>query len=489
MALDVRLYSSDGYLLQLSDSTVYGIREGSGLGALIPARVYADVWGRGHHPLAGYSYGNRVAPLSLKLRSTSLDGWGTNLQQLEQVLLDVQEFWAPKDYGTPGRNGAQLWLSVQLNGQTNALVWDVLAGDVDASALFRFLMTRTSEPTMIDVPLTLVLKPHGHPLARTRTASGTLNNGGGTGGTSDTYTLSAPAGQVATPAKVTIQGASGDTFRRYLLGRKSGLNPANFIFAMECEIGTFTGYTVTDIETDGQTALSNVADAAAHGSSKLRATVTSGFGGTHTSVPLIRWTINDNLADFKGTYRVFLRTTATVANLTSFSLAYGGASGNTVVNSAVTVGAVFGNGHLFDLGRMEIPYGLDDDTDPVTEFNFTLRATYADATYTFDMDCIYLMPIDEEVLDVEFSAEGAEQDQVVSDNLAPVPSLRLVDSAGTVQTETQIVAADSRFTVVAGRDSLWCPLLLTGTGDAQLLDLTDQFTLTFEYHPLYQTVR
>ncbi|MCX6022956.1 MAG: hypothetical protein NTZ05_14740 [Chloroflexi bacterium] len=483
MALDVRLYSSDGYLLELDDSTVYGIREGSGLGPLAPTRLFAEVWGRGHHPLAGYSYGNRVAPLLLKLRSASLDGWATNLQQLEQTLLGVQEFWAPKNGGAPGRNGAQLWLSVQLDGQTNALVWDVLAGDVDASALFRHLMTVTAAPTMIDVPLNLVLKPFGHPQQRTRTVSGTLTSG------IDTYTLSAPAGQVDAPVKVTIQGAAGDTFRRYILGRKTGINPANFIFCMECETGTFTGYTVAAISTEGQTVLSNVVDANAHGGNKLRVTVTSGAGAAHTNVPLIRWAINDNLADFRGTYRVLLAGQASSTNLTNWSLAYAGPSGGTVVNNAVLVGATTNAGHLWDLGRMEIPYGLDADTDPISELLFTLRASYADANYTFDADCIYLMPIDEEVLDVEFSAEGSALDQVVSDNLAAVPALRLLDSAGTVQTETQSVAADSRFTIVPGRDILWCPLLLTGTSVNQVVDLTDQFTLTFEYFPLFQTVR
>lgn len=487
MSLDVRLYSSNGYLLLLSDSDVYGIREGSALGMPATTEAYAAVWGRGFHPPVGYSYGNRVANLTLKVRGASLDGWVTNIQQLQQTLLDAREYWAPADGEESGRAGAQAYMRVQLNGMTNVTEWDILGGIADASALFRYTMTVTTAPTFVDVPLTLLLKPHGRPQQRTRTVSGTLNNGGGTGGTADAYTLSAPAGQVAMPLRVAVQSAAGDTFRRVLLGRKTGGNVANFIFALECETGTYTGYTVTDIEVQGDLTSSNQAVAAAHGGNVRRFAHAAGSG---TNVPLLQWTINDNISDFYGTYRVLLRVDQGLTNITSFRLTYGGSAGTDIANAAVTVSSPNRTDYFVDLGRMTIPHRGSGGRNALSRFDFTLQYTYTNAgANNLDLDCIYLLPIDGPVLDIEFSAEASAQDQLVSDGLLPAPETYLLDSSGNIQPELQTVNADGQFTAKPQEDSRWFPLLLRGTGTGQTHDLTDQLTLEFQYFPLYELVR
>lgn len=494
MALDVRIHSSNGYVVQLNDSTLYGLREGSSLGAPAMTRVFAETWGRGHHPLAGHSFGNREATLIHHLKGTSLDNWIVQYRQLEQILLDVQEYWAPRDGGIPGRTGARAWLSVQLNGMTNATVFDLLGGHCDTGALFRYSMTVTTAPAFIDVSTSLVLRPFGHPQTRTRTVSGTLNNGGGTGNTNATYTLTAPAGDVPLPVplRLSFQSAAGDGFSRVLIGRKSTSRVANFIFAFHCETGTYTGYTVTDVEASGNFSLSNVAVAAAHGGNVLRITHTA--TGADTNANIIRITINDNLADFYGTYRVILRVDTGNTNVSDFSLTSGGASGTDIANAAVAKiidgTASFSNSDfLVDLGKLVIPHRAAPDAYTLGEFSFVIRASMANAAFTADLDCIYLLPIDEEVADIGLSAAASAQDQIVWDGLAPIPAKALLDSSGDRQPETFTDNADTGFTLTPGVDNLFCVLVLDETSAPTHHDLTDQFTLAFEYFPQYVQAR
>ena len=487
MSLLARLYNGS-ILVDLHDTTSYGIREGSSLESLAHQVVYAEPWKRGYQPLVGTSLLNRTISLVVRVKGTSLDNWVVNYQALAQTLLDTQAYWESVADPKAAPEGARAYLAVQLTGMTSAVEFDVISGTVEAGALFRWTMAlHTSAPVLVDVPVTLTVKPLARPQQRTRTTVSLLNNGGGVSAADGTYTLSAPLGNLPAPLRVAYQSAAGDVFQRIILARKVGGALSNFVWGLNCELGAATNYTVTNIEASANFALANVAVATAHGGNVLR--LTKSVAAQDTNAPIIQVSITSHVRDFYGKYRVFLRLDAiSLAANCSLSLTYGGASGTDIVNTASADLPVTASDFLMDMGTMNIPHRVQPLNSGLSTFDFTIRGTLAATGGTIDFDCIYLVPIDGQLLDVQYNADITAQYQVVSDNLAPNPLTYLLSDTGLVQANATTVKADTRFEAPHQEDSLWLCLILRA-GTPNLHDLTDVFGLAFDYYPLYAMVR
>jgi len=471
MALAITL--SDGTTtVNLETKTNYGVRRGSRLGVPAYNRIFSEPWGRGFHPLVGVNVGNRTAEFVIRQTGSSLDNWITVSRNVHNLLRNAEWY-----HESGGIRGAAVTLSVQLDGATNATVFDVLGGELHDDQFAVSFMQDTSAPKQTEVPLTLILKPYGRPSSATTTTSGTLGNG------DDTYTLSAPAGDREAPVKITFQSGAASVFQRVILARRTRGTVANFTWLMECETGDHGDYAVTDVETSGNFSLSNVSDAAAHGGSKLRIAHTN--AGADADADIIQFEIQANLADHYGRFRVFLHSLAGSGDVAGIRLVYGGDNGKDISNARVDDPVTADS--IIDLGIMEIPHRQNPLGVTLNSFKFRLQGTFNSGTFNWDIDNIYLIPVDEQYMDVQTSVAAAAQDKLVNDNTAVVPMIYLTDSADVLQPEHITANADTRFTVVPGKDNLWLCLFAINTDG--VIDMTDTFTLSFSYYPLYELFR
>lgn len=446
---------------------------GSRLGIPAYQRAFSEAWGRGFSPLTGVNVGNRQAEFRLRIEGTSTDDWITNVRNLSKLLQNAELYHA-----SGGVYGAAVTLSVQLDGATNATVFDVLGGDIDASAAVgAFSMKNTSRPLLAEIPLTLILKPYGRPGSATTIASSNISNG------NTTYTVSAPAGDREAPVKLTFQSGANAPFERVILARRTRGTVANFVWIMECETGNFTNYIVTGVVPPlaGFT-ISNVSDPNASAGNKLR--ITHNTSTPDVDADIIQFELIANLPDHYGRFRVFLHSLTGNSNVTGIRLAYGGDTGKDIQNARVNNPATANR--LIDLGIMEIPHRPSPPTVNLASFKFRLLGTFNAADFTWDIDNIFLLPVDEQYADIKISPAAAAQDKLVNDNTAPMPAVYLTDANDKLQPETITANADTRFSLVPGRDNRFMCLFFSSGGS---FDTTKQFSLTFSYFPLYDLFR
>ena len=165
-----------------------------------------------------------------------------------------------------------------------------------------------------------------------------------------------------------------------------------------------------------------------------------------------------------------------------------------IANPVVTPGATITDG-MVDLGTMEIPQRGDlpideANVDPSFVFTITLTPILSDANAkTIDVDAIYLVPIDEDVLDIELSANSTAADQAVSNALLPSPLTYLLASDGFTLRGQQITTrVDSRLSLPPNTPSLFCPLLFEGASTSfgpGTHNLADTLTLNLQWWPQY----
>ena len=487
MAHNIDLISDNGMILDLVDGTTYNIAHGSGMGVPSIETIFATPWQRGFSPLVDYNVGNRVVTIPMHIKGTSLDTWITNYQQLAQILRDAKDYSA-----SGGRLGARAYLCVQMSGMTNTTVFDVIAGEIPDPAIFRpEMVVDTSRPSTPFVPITFTLKPWGRPEPLSSSTSGTLNNGGGTGNTASTYTLTDTTGERPAPCRITITPSAD--LRRLIIGKRSRGNVSNFIFVLHCETGAYTGYTTADVEANPNFTVANVVNAAAQGGNVLRLSYTT--GGNVTRAKVITWTINDNLPDFYGRFMVFVRSDAAGhANLTGVGLSYGGSDGSLYQLPSTTLGAAWAD-RMLPLGVVTIPERPLPYDAVKTSFVMQLDVTIVTGvTFDADFDCLYLVPCDEGYLDIEFSANSTAADKLIIDGLADQPVVYLLNSTGVIpssNTRPSAVRGFQPFTIMPG-DNLFAALIVdTATAGSRTGEhpLGDTYTLKVERYPLFDQVR
>lgn len=487
MSLNIDIYNAS-FFLQLDVTTDYGFAYGASLGVPESERVFSRPWGRGFSPLVGVNVGNRTAQFTVRLRGTSLDNWIVNYRQLREILRDAERY-----NESDGVDGDRAYLSVQLNGMTYPTEFDIISGDFDAGdAIGSHSMTRTSAPILVEAALSLVLKPFGRPQALVSSASGNLTNG------SSSYTVSAPAGDREAPARMRLASGASPSGIRVIMARRTRGNVANFIYTIECETGTYSNFIVSDAETSANFSLSNVADAAMSGGSKLRLAHTA--TGTDADADIIAAVITDNIPDFFGKFRVLLRFAGAVSATNVTHLGITSRMGGTGASSSVdnTLFALSGSyvaGDTIDLGVVTLPVSETAPTGAHSGGSLPalwLRGSFANAAFNLDLDCIYLVPVDEQIIDVQ-TAAGNEIAILESDDLEGYHRLYTLQTTTFDSDNTQLkVNADSGISLKPGVANLFICWTFNGATTTKVgnLDLTVVTnTIKLDYFPLYEQAR
>lgn len=469
--MTITLYNST-YFLRLDAD--YDVRFGSALGAPEARTIFSEPFGRGFAPLAAVNYGNRTAPLSLRIFGTSQDDWIVQSRQIHNLLNDAERYQQ-----SGGSDGDQAFLSVQFGAMTNAIEYEVLRGDLKDDGFAQPSMTITGAPYLIDVPLVLVLRPFGRPQALTSTLTSAL-----TLKTDYAYTTSGIPGDRETPLKLTLQLQPGDTMGRALVGRRTANNLSNFHFALEAEPTTFPDYQVS--ATGSGTTYAVVSSTAAHGENLARITWTAtGLGVGATGSFSLTWTLTAHLEDQRGRFAVFVNMPVRNAGFTTAQLSYGGSSGDRLLLNAIA--PVSGLNYL---GIIDIPAMDTPPSTPLQSMKLRLTGYTSGASVQFtvaDIDNLWLMPIDEQYLDVPFSTVTAAADQLVDDNLSLMPSLSVVDSSGDAKDGLFTNPIDSRFTLKPGIANGFYAITARTTSSG--LDLTDSIKFGLDYWPQYDLFR
>lgn len=451
--------------INLDDNTYYGVAAGGSLGTPNVVRQWSEVWGRGYHPLGGVSYGNRTIELTLQVRHSALDGWAVRSRLVHQVLRDCERYQA-----TNGLDGLPATLWVQLNGMTNEVIYDVFAGDLDDSALEQ-MMIRTTAPGMLHAKLSLTVKPFGRPQNPATEISATLTNGAGV-----LNLATIPGGDM--PASVSLTFTGKNAFQRVIMGRKSRGTVENTTYVLECEPGTYGKYTV-GATPDGASGAA-VLDSSAHGGVVWVPDFATNASGSLT------YTINSNVDDWYGRYRVFLKRLRGAAEPEQLRLSYGGSSGDAIANTtfiASSGGTATGQAMMADLGLITIPARMGMADLPPAQFKFRIDTnTVGNATAATGSawDCIYLIPVDEYYADLQLAAAAASAHQLVMGNTAYLKSASGQEQAvvyNVFNGQAVEPRKANRWDILSFRNS---NISTTGAFNA-----TDTFTLQADHYALY----
>lgn len=482
MALDVALYNST-ITISLSDDTNLGIDWGGALGMPNAQRIYGEAWGRGYSPLAAIDYRERTIELSIQVKASSHDVWISTFRQIEAMLLDVRTY-----YTTNGTQGDRAVLSVQLNGQTYPLEFDVLDGECSADDIFVPTMQSTTAPRITSVPLTLRVKPFGRTQQLSKSVSGTIVNGGGVTATNPGYSIGTPNGDVLTPARVTLQATT--TWHRAMIGKKTQVTTAQFPFAVNMETGTGVGYTVTP-SSGTNLSSTHAAVAGAHNGAVGRMEWSSSI-----STAVQPWRTVELTGDFevwRGDYRVYARIDVLTGKVDYYQFSYGGSSGDAIVLPGSTNTTAVLNNFLVDLGVITLPPRFGPLDTPMSSVKMRLSGSIlkdqgggATTTGHIDLDCLYFMPINEGFTDVLLSNSATALSQLVVDKLQPYPQAYLLDSSGNLTSAQQSVRpfTNTFFDVTPNVNNIFYALVTTTSGSMDH-NLADTYTLTVEHYPQY----
>lgn len=466
---DVRIYNSEGQIFDLQDPDTYLIGEDNNIGIAVEDIIFNRVGTRNFDSPHVIGVPNREIILNLYITGTTVDNLITKFRNLEEVFTQTLKY-----YDDDGKSGAKAWVQFKLDSGSYVTEYDILNGVIDASRILEM----TDNVTTIMMPITLIVKAPAHAQSNVIVESSAMDNG-------DTFLVSAPAGDIDSPAKVTLHMLSGTSasiyeLTEFFIGRKSRGNVNNFQFVMECEVGTYTNYSVAD--GGGVYSGSNVANTAAHGGFVRRITMTSDV----ISKVLI-WTITNNARDFYGKYFVFVKTTARTVNITSMQLRYGGPNGDRISLSVVTTG-INSDHDLTLVGTMQIPEE-DYPSDEPTEFKFSLYLDGSGAGNR-DLDCIYLMPIDEEYFRWQSDSAFINNEYIVSNNLSNPYRSYALHSDGELQSDNPLTPLhDDRFTVVHGVDQKFCWLAYDKDTSDPYHRLVYKGKLYIEYQELYSLLK
>lgn len=454
-------------------ATPYGVLPGT-LGGPVLNEVYAPQWGRGHHPLIGHSYGNREITLNIQLSGTSIDVWSTNYRNLQAVLRESRNYWE-----SGGERGYAATLTVQLGAATNATVFDILTGTMPDMAVLLSTFVNVAAAFVLSFPVKLTCKPFGRG-ASTITSSGTVNAG------TTPFVIAAPLGDHEAPLRISWQPkavAPG----RLMMARRTRRNSSNILWPLSAAPGTYSAYTVKSLATASGGGVVGVyipetSGAAAASIIRGGATNTVGSSGRE----LLRFTLTANLADWRGRYRALLVSSGGLAAFYPvFALGWGGASGDKILNAYGTSYLAEQIPMVSDLGVIEIPDNAAPATQALDTYQMTLYwktsavgiALGGASGEKGSIKALYLLPIDEQLLDVGTSNITATGDIWTADGLAPQPSLYMTDASGKVQTDAMRVRSEPfQPTVVPGVDNYWYSLMFSS--DNSTRESIPSFTTT-----------
>lgn len=435
MAANIELYAATGLWIDLNDGASYDVggSQGGGLGAPSIEHIWSQPNSFFKQRLVGTKVSNRTVELPISVRGTSVDTWSVNYKLLARMIRDAQ-------------NGVTTWLRVKLNGETYATDYDVLSGDVPDAKYLKHTFSINYVTSYL--PIRLYFSPWGRKTQLTRNSS-TLNNGGGTGNTAATLSVT-PDSERQTPLRLQLAGS--DAIRGFIAGIRTRGTPANIPFPLHCETGSYTGYTVASIEDTSYTQSNQVVAGAQNGNVWRLVNA----AGADVTDRVLRWTLT-NPADWYGRWRPLLRIDSFSAAFIYVSLRmyYTGTDGVEVTldqNASIALG----DDHCIDMAPgsyiefVEPPEGAIA-TSLVMELEV---ASNSIAGRSIDFDCLYMVPWDEWSCDVELSAALSAADINLLDNLSKLPGLTVLSSAGILQPEYA-----TRFNPLPIPRLLWQPQL------------------------------
>lgn len=497
-----RLYNSAGVSIDFDDTSVFGVSYGSTLGVPRADRTFNKLFRRNHEPLSAVSYGDRQAELSLLFQGSNPTELSQTLNMVHNIIDDLEEY-----NESQGAYGHQTWLVVSPGSYSGSAVqYEVEAAELQDGGVFAQSVEESG--VMPGVKLILWLQPFGRS-QQLSLFSSRINSG------AEVAIIDDIDGTRRAPVRLSYTPDAIDQVRRIIVGQRSRGNVSNFVPVLECEPGTDYAngtYDVVSIASSPVT-LSGVANATAHGGSYAAIQT----GSVVAESDFLRITIKRNLSDFFGVFRVFMRWKSNAGSYGGNDsyygrLRFGASDGKAIPNSLVALytassAAPTYNGWLVaDMGTIRIPYMSAFARGVVDQFSLVLSGyktdTGAYATFSINIDALYLIPVDEGVMDVEFthtltgSSLTAERGSVVSDDLDFTLDVYALDSLGVNRQIRHSTYSHSGFYLRPGRgvSTVLVPLVLHNKGaelaanmpsGAYSHSLTGTGILQAEYYPTY----
>ena len=215
-----------------------------------------------------------------------------------------------------------------------------------------------------------------------------------------------------------------------------------------------------------------------------------------TMTTIIDMDYSSNFIDQYGTFRVYLRARILVDNAganTQLQLLNGDTSAvGFITNSAVRADGTVLQGALWtllDLGLVTFPRRAISTTFAAQDFRLRLQGRgHNAANLKWDFDCIFMVPVDEGLLDAQLSSVSGAQDRVYSDGLDVQPQLYLTNNADVPQPEYfSTVNSHIYFRMRRNVANRWGFLKLDSTTLEHVL--ADTAIIRLRYYPLYALAR
>lgn len=411
------------------------------------------------------AYSNRVIKLSLDLKTASVDGQATAMQQL----------WR------------------ELDRPTNIIRWQPAGATAPV-----FLRTiRSSDTRVTDYPgtgtlrsLDVVIRAEPFALGLKETpAAVTVSNDPAAGANGGYLDLTTVKGDVETPLMMSMPGsATALAVRRTsVFGVRRRGTPSAMPYFRQAEsltIGTDVSMPGNDPLCSGSGSNYTRCSFATDASMQVR------VSGNMTSLP--------SSVDLRGKYRVFARLRHSVAlDVIKVQLQWA-FSGPKITNDPVTLinGASVNMTGLmyYDLGQMQVPVGADPVTDgysgaelPCRTPLVYLQAQRVSGTGNLDVDHLLFVPADDRLLSVKWPA-GAAFSSVV-DGTHNMTYDSDVAGAGTLGTSESSEIAGGFPTISPGATNRIFFIRQAAPVDAVSDDITNTTAIQPSYYPRYLSVR
>jgi len=366
---------------------------------------------------------NRTVDLMVMVEGTNIEDLADNFRNLQRMLDNATRY-----YASGGLAGARARLTVLLNGATNTTNYQILEGHVDSGDYATIVTTRSF--VLLGSSVRLVCQPFGENTSDvSASASNRVAN-------AIYLSLGAIGGDAPTPCKIVLAADGAGATRAMVSVRAIG-DPANLVFLMEGETGTFTGYTTSDPSPASFDYTEQAAVGTASNDKFGRWTNVGtlvGLDGT----PFIRVTITANYTDHYGQHRVFGRMKASGAHTVSLRLEAGATTtpGWTAKDTATY--SLTTSWQMLDLGVIEWPGGPLTVAPTVNTLVMELKAGDILDTETIDVDYFLLLPI-AAYCDVSWTTALSATDKVVFDGTAFPPSVYITDVNDIVKGATGFV--------------------------------------------------
>lgn len=482
MALTFNL-TDDSATYNLHSKTSYGLRAGRvDIGSPVQDIVWGEARSSQYDAISSYQFRNREITAEIDIRATSLDLWITAYRNVQKMLYESMRYWESR-----GEMGTRCYLDISLNGMTNTTRYDVLSGNVAAGAMaYIQTMTVTTAPIAIGVPITLTCKPFGRSATLSTVTSGSITNNG-----SGSLTIAATvSGDYDSPARVTFTAtAAPDDLQRLILWRRTKGDVS--VVQTMIPLGRNTTYSAVAPASNygyAQTSYHTTANTSAAGTSVgvIRSQVALATNTTTIGQFVLNVALTAQTSAYTGTWRAYLRGYNSVSPAPwAIRLSHNNvnATADGILNQSVTADGTSGlsnaDWQLLDLGRVTFPVPSIPSTAALNpQLLMNLYANWSATGGEYRFDALFLVPLDEDVLDIEFNTTMTAA--VVDDAIDVRPGLYTGTTAAQIGRDIRL----NTFFKVRPNVANKFGYLLMDTSNRRM-DITDAGVITVEWYPQY----